>query len=374
MKKILLLFILIFVFFIPVAGSAVEPRPLEIEYPSVPEAVTPTTVETELSIYVRYIFNFSIWIAGIIGLGVLIIAGVRYLISAGAPDMLADAKDQIFAALAGLLILFSSWLILTTINPQLKELQKPPPVLPVLHPGVYLCKEEVEIDSVWQRIMGLEANPDALETELPQLKEDIENIKEKCWLVPSSGEIIPEFNDLAKYAYTVPITGEGGLYGAILYDESKYGGSAVVVYHVSEVGVFGYDITAIKPSSVRTFILEEPRPEAYVEIYELIDFNRADTSKKSSHIDVDTIAPSFTIGGQFERVGSVKIEGNLIVIFFKEMDVLDWSSATIIDVIVNTDVNLYDNLMGRWCSELVFDEEEYYPCPKQMVIVGGGIY
>ncbi|MDP2967000.1 MAG: pilin [bacterium] len=380
MKKILLLFILIFVFFIPVepAVFAAEPRPLEIEYPSVPGVTTtPTTVGTELPIYVKYIFNFFIWIAGIIGLGVLIIAGVRYLISAGTPAVLADAKDQIFAALAGLLILFSSWLILTTINPQLKELQKPPPVLPVLHPGVYLCKEEVNIVHVWKLIKALKEldDPIALEGELPQLKKDIEKIKEKCWLVPSSGEIILEFNDLAKNAYVVP-TEEDGLYGAILYDESKYGGRSQIVYDFTPEAA-GFDITAIKPSSVKTFILKKPRPEVYVELYELIDFNKYDTDRKSEKHTID--GPSgfssyYVDTSTFTAVGSVKIEGDLIVIFFKDKQSGDWPPDAIIDVIVNTDANLYDNLMGRWCWELVWFHKEYYPCPKQMKIVSGGIY
>jgi hypothetical protein len=230
---------------------------------------------------------------------------------------------------------------------------------------------------VWKLIKALKEldDPIALEGELPQLKKDIEKIKEKCWLVPSSGEIILEFSDLAKNAYVVP-TEEDGLYGAILYDESKYGGRSQIVYDFTPEAA-GFDITAIKPSSVKTFILKKPRPEVYVELYELIDFNKADTDRKSEKHTID--GPSgftsyYVDTSTFTRVGSVKIEGDLIVIFFKDKQSGDWPPDAIIDVIVNTDANLYDNLMGRWCWQWVWFDKEYYPCPKQMKIVSGGIY
>lgn len=94
-------------------------RELEVKYPTI-LGVTPKTVEgTQLPEYVKYIFNFAIIIAGIIAFGVIVFGGVRWLTSAGDPTKLRDAKDQIFAAFLGLIILLSSYLILTTINPQL---------------------------------------------------------------------------------------------------------------------------------------------------------------------------------------------------------------------------------------------------------------
>lgn len=94
-------------------------RELELQYPTVPGAEAPTTTKTVLSQYVKYLFNFSIIIAGIIAFGVIIFGGVKWLTSAGSPAQASDAKDQALAGILGLVVLLSSYLILTTINPQL---------------------------------------------------------------------------------------------------------------------------------------------------------------------------------------------------------------------------------------------------------------
>lgn len=45
--------------------------------------------------------------------------------SAGDPSKSSDARDQIFNAVLGLVIMLASWMILNTINPQLVELKEP---------------------------------------------------------------------------------------------------------------------------------------------------------------------------------------------------------------------------------------------------------
>jgi hypothetical protein len=102
-------------------NEAVAQQKLEIEYVTIPGGeAAPRTVEgTSLPEYVKYIFNFAILIIGLIALGMLIYAGVRYLTSAGDPEKLKGARSQILAAFLGLIILLSSYLILTNINPQL---------------------------------------------------------------------------------------------------------------------------------------------------------------------------------------------------------------------------------------------------------------
>ena len=384
MKKLLLLSFLSLILFISINNVvlAQTEKPLEISYPSVPEAPAPTTVKTELPAYIRYVFNFSIWISGFIALVVLVIAGFRYMVSAGRPEIMKDAKDQIFSAILGLAVLLSSWLILTSINPQLKDLQikKLSVVLPSLQAGTYLCKQDVnEISWIWNRIRELKnmaLDDAARESGIKQINEWLKKVNEECWHAPASSNEIPEkFNDLSNAtAYTVP-SQSGTLYGAILYDESKFYGKAQVVYTLDlEVGPF--EVSAINPSSIRTFVLKQPRPESYVEIYELIDFNKADPEKESQQYG---LGGELAIGEyieDFEEVGSVRIEGELIVIFFKEeySDPEGWPPDAILDVVINTDSNLYDNPMGRWCRRSVWQLFEYYPCPKQMAIVSGGVY
>ena len=118
-KKIFLLFSFIFILILVFSGLCLAQRGLEITYPEIPGLTRPTTVKAILPEYIKYIFGFALIIAGLIAFGAIIYGGVRYLTSAGSPSALGDAKDQIFSAILGLVILFCSYLILTTINPQL---------------------------------------------------------------------------------------------------------------------------------------------------------------------------------------------------------------------------------------------------------------
>jgi hypothetical protein len=381
MKKFLVLFFLFFLFFVATKSYVLaDARPLEVKYPTVPGATAPVTTKTELPNYVKYIFNFFLWTAGFIALGVLIFAGFRYLTSAGQPQVLKDAKDQIFSALAGLLILFSSWLILNTINPQLISLtiKKPPASLPVLSAGIYLCNQEVYIEEAWKKIQEVKklSISDPKRDELiQQIDNYLADVEKECWLVPgSTGEIDSKVNDKAIRAYVIP-SETNELYGAILYDESNFQGKAQVVY-ILDPKAAGFDTSKTKPSSVRPFVLKQPRSGVYVEVYELIDFNRADPTKKSEKRTLSGFASSYINLSDFKdnKIGSVKIEGDLIVIFFKEEQSGDWAPDVDLDVSIQSDANLNDNIMGYWCSHEVWGLPEYYPCPKQMVIVSASIY
>jgi hypothetical protein len=129
------------------ADFVLAQRELEVPLPQFggePE-ITKTPL---LSDYVRYIFNFVVGISGLIAFGVIVFGGIRYLTSAGNPTTMADAQNQIFSALIGLLVILGSYLLLTTINPQLIIIspQLEPAGLVVGEiPGVYLCKTDGEI-------------------------------------------------------------------------------------------------------------------------------------------------------------------------------------------------------------------------------------
>lgn len=105
---------------------------LEVTYPRVPGADPPQDfLKTGISegevlySFVKYIFVLLIWVSGAIALVMLTIAGVRYLISSGKAEEMKSAKDQFFAVFFGLLILFSSILILKVINPSIPNLTIP---------------------------------------------------------------------------------------------------------------------------------------------------------------------------------------------------------------------------------------------------------
>jgi hypothetical protein len=71
---------------------------------------------------VKYFYEWGIFIGGLAVLVSLLIGGFLYLTSVGNPTRMAEAKDRIFSALIGLVLLFAIYLILRTINPDLTVL------------------------------------------------------------------------------------------------------------------------------------------------------------------------------------------------------------------------------------------------------------
>lgn len=131
LKKIFIIFLLIVFLFQTTYVFA-----LEIKYPPVPGAFTPQEIEQKikdkeideedrLPLYFKYYFNLSLIIVVLICLGVLIFGATLYLLSPAKPVVLVSARRWIFSGLLGLLILFSSYLVLVTINPQLALLRLP---------------------------------------------------------------------------------------------------------------------------------------------------------------------------------------------------------------------------------------------------------
>lgn len=123
MPRIILFLLIVFFFVFCLTGFGFAQQPLEIEYPEVMgETPTPGLSFPE---YIRYIFLLSLTVGGFIAFGVIIFGGFRFLTSANRPAVVADAKDQISAGILGLFVLFCSWLILYTLNPQLLILKLP---------------------------------------------------------------------------------------------------------------------------------------------------------------------------------------------------------------------------------------------------------
>lgn len=101
-----------------------QARELEIEYPEI-GGFKIETVGVGLENYVFYIFSFFVRIFGFIIFGLLVYAGFLYLTSTGQPARLKEARDTIISAFWGILLLLSGYIILTTINPELKFLGLP---------------------------------------------------------------------------------------------------------------------------------------------------------------------------------------------------------------------------------------------------------
>lgn len=90
----------------------------EVTWPTLPGGFT-IRDNTSLPELVKYIFNFSIMIAGLAAFFMLVFGGFRYLTSVGNAAAQKDARDIISSAIVGLLLLLASYLLLQVINPDI---------------------------------------------------------------------------------------------------------------------------------------------------------------------------------------------------------------------------------------------------------------
>ena len=178
------------VFLLCAVGSFVFAQGLEIEYPEV-AGIKPESSRVSLPNYVNYIFNLSLALSGVVVFLVIFYSGFRYFISTGDPAKKKDAADGIKAAFLGLTILLFSYLILTTINPQL----------------IFLSMPERENFNV-EELVGLEvAPPDTLfynEMPLGGLIEELflsERIKEIKEISQKVSDISTDLNKASQQLY-----------------------------------------------------------------------------------------------------------------------------------------------------------------------------
>lgn len=86
----------------------------------------PNTKKTYSALLARYIkafYDYGLAIVGILAAIVLMAGGVLWLTSAGNDSKITQAKELIFGSIIGVVILFGSYIILNTINPDLLELK-----------------------------------------------------------------------------------------------------------------------------------------------------------------------------------------------------------------------------------------------------------
>jgi hypothetical protein len=390
MKKIIFALILI-TLILPNFSSVLAqtaPRPLEVQYPKIPGTTTPTVIEFSFPEYAKYIFYFFIAVSGIAGLLVIVIGGVQYVISAGNIEKTKDAKDQITAAVFGLLILLCSYLVIYTINPQIAVFHlSAPPVPPDIKSGVLLCRERVDVIGFWGlKLSFFSLAPQQQETAVAQMKDILKKIDKECRYQATPGLLLdaPEFEDKIKWVYLIPER-QKLQYGTILYEERKYKGRAVVIYGDGSGGVHALENPTewslpadLKVSSVMPFLINyRPAPSWYISLYESVSYNQYNTTAKSVTHSTAGIsgAEVFSVIPGTKEIGSLKIEGNLIVIFFKNGG--GWTLETEIDVFTQSDNNLNGNIMGRWDPSCVVKGsiplfDRYYPCADHIVVVPYG--
>jgi hypothetical protein len=145
------IFAILFIFYLLVSflpAQEIFAVNLEVNYPEINLGAgkSQVTEESDLSQYLKYVFDAGIFIGFFAVFLSLIYAGVLYFLSPAIPSALADAKDRISGAISGLLILVLLYLIITTVNPHLaifkvSKLEAPPAEEPsTKSPGVNFYK------------------------------------------------------------------------------------------------------------------------------------------------------------------------------------------------------------------------------------------
>ena len=100
---------------VPIPGmSATEP---------VGTTIGNNVVSTLLPKYIQVFYNYGLSVAGILAAVMLMAGGTLWLVSGGDSGKVGQAKDIISGSLIGLVILFSTWIILNTINPELLKMK-----------------------------------------------------------------------------------------------------------------------------------------------------------------------------------------------------------------------------------------------------------
>ncbi|MCA9364949.1 MAG: hypothetical protein KC736_03590 [Candidatus Moranbacteria bacterium] len=74
--------------------------------------------------YLISIYNFAVWTVGIAAMFMIVIGGFMYITSAGNTSALGRAKQVLWDAVFGLLVVMVTWLVLYVINPDLVQISR----------------------------------------------------------------------------------------------------------------------------------------------------------------------------------------------------------------------------------------------------------
>ena len=234
LRKIILLFVVIACVFGVMYASdfAIADRDLEIEnYPTAPGDAGAPGKDTTLPQYIKYLFNFGIGIGGILVFVMFVYAGILWTTSAGNPTAISKAKSKMFGAIAGLALLFLSYIIIVTLNPELAIFKDIPDMGPT--DGIY--------------IIGTLTSDNGAEEEKRLYQGDISVFKDN--FAPQSVEFISEPDELYSiFAYNKP-NFEGDATEIINTGEGSTGnisGKKSIAFFWTRPGVYLYEEPNLK--------------------------------------------------------------------------------------------------------------------------------
>jgi len=112
MRKKLLLFF--FLFFLLINNNCFAAINIEVPLFNIPNPTLPQ--------YIWFFFQLAMAAGGILAVLSLVFSGIQFIYSSGSPEGIGEAKKRAKSAILGLILLLSSFIIVTTINPKLESL------------------------------------------------------------------------------------------------------------------------------------------------------------------------------------------------------------------------------------------------------------
>ena len=97
--------------FLFLSAAAAQAYTLEVSLPGMPAEAT-----TNPGVYIQYLFIFGLSLAGFLAVGAIALGGIQYMAAGTSMTSVQKGKDLIVGALAGIVLLLCSWLILNTIG------------------------------------------------------------------------------------------------------------------------------------------------------------------------------------------------------------------------------------------------------------------
>ena len=74
--------------------------------------------------YIKAIYAYAVGAVGILATVMLMIGGLRWILAAGNPSSISEAKDMIIASISGMVLVLTSYLVLNQVNPALTDLSR----------------------------------------------------------------------------------------------------------------------------------------------------------------------------------------------------------------------------------------------------------
>ncbi len=128
-RRTLLTFLIATLFAAPVislaASGALQFSPPCVSVPGFPACAGPITATTPINVYLVRIYQFAMGISGITAVAMIIWGAIYISVYTERIDRKEEGREMILAAFEGIALLFGSYLLLRTINPEIVKLKEP---------------------------------------------------------------------------------------------------------------------------------------------------------------------------------------------------------------------------------------------------------